>query len=124
MNRFLDTFESGMEKTVEDLKSQIIEVKQKAKVMTDFPSDLELSKKSDRLCNWHIEGFPSTERDHAINLRHFLFIDLVKEGGKTMKELKKCLDQEITEIKNHQMWNTEVNYIQKQKKIEAEKFAD
>ena len=41
-----------------------------------------------------------------------------------MKELKKCLDQEITEIKNHQMWNTEVNYIQKQKKIEAEKFAD
>ena len=103
---------------------QIIEVKQKAKVMTDFPSDLELSKKSDRLCKWKIEGFPSTERDHAINLRHFLFTDLKKEVGVTIKELKKCLDEEVKEIRSHQMWNTEVNYIQKQKKIEAEKFAD
>ena len=42
----------------------------------------------------------------------------------TIKELKKCLDEEVKEIRSHQMWNTEINYIQKQKKIEAEKFAD
>ena len=108
---------------MEQFRTKIQAIEQKVKDMTDpcynfykTRGDTDLYEKLNRQNSWDIPGFPEKERDFGANIYHHFYTMVRKELTTSIDQMGKNFAQQVKEIKNHQMWNTEVRYVKKFRK--------